>query len=98
MIQVSKIVTHISFILGTILFALFLYLGETYISIMLGFKFVITAVLINAIFFLCNLILAIFKNENNLEHLKTCGIILLNVPIAITYFYVIIHLTFTVGI
>jgi hypothetical protein len=96
MILVSKIVTLISFILGTILFALFLYLGEGYIPMMIGFKFLIAAVLINAIFFFCNLILAIIRNENNLGHLKTCGIILLNIPIAITYFYIIIHIHFPV--
>jgi hypothetical protein len=51
MIEVSKIVTLMSFILGTILFSLFLYLGEAYIPLLVGFKFVIAAILINAVFF-----------------------------------------------
>jgi hypothetical protein len=91
---VGKIIAVISFMFGTILFSLFLYLGESYIPIMLGVKFVIVALFINTIFFFGNLILSVTNIENRIEFLKTCGIILLNIPVAILYFYIIISIEF----
>ncbi|MBU3821159.1 hypothetical protein KO566_03730 [Flavobacteriaceae bacterium XHP0103] len=91
LIQVSKIVALISFIIGTTLFSLFLYLGESHISVIIGAKFLIVAVLINVILFVLNLLLALVPNENRIEYLKTGGFILLNIPMAILYIYVIIE-------
>ena len=90
LIQVSKIVALISFIIGTIVFSLFLYLGESKIPIMIGFKFVIAAIVINAIFFFANLLLSAIYSENRIDYIKTCGIILLNIPVAIFYLYIIL--------
>ncbi len=94
LIQVSKSVALISFIIGTILFSLFLYLGESQIPIMIGIKFVIAAIAINAILFLANLLLSAIYVENRMDYIKTCGIILLNIPIAIFYLYVILSIEF----
>ncbi len=94
LIQVSKIIVLISFIIGTILFSLFLYLGESKIPIMIGFKFVIVAIVINAIFFFANLLLSSIYSENRIDYIKTCGIILINIPIAILYLYIIISIEF----
>ncbi len=88
----SKIIALFSFIIGTILFSSFLYFGESKIPVMIGVKFVIVAILINTILFLANLIIALFNSENRFEYLKTCGLILLNIPIAILYFYIIISI------
>lgn len=88
----SKIITLCCFVIGTTLFSLFLYLGESRIPVMIGIKFVIVAILINTILFLANLIIALFSSENRFEHIKTCGLILLNIPIAILYFRIIISI------
>lgn len=94
LIQVSKTVALISFLIGTILFSLFLYLGESKIPTMIGIKFVIVAIAINAILFLANLLLSAIHADNRIEYIKTCGIIILNIPIAIFYLYVILSIEF----
>ena len=88
----SKIITLCCFVIGTTLFSLFLYLGESKIPIMIGIKFIIVAILINTILFLANLIIALLNSENRFEYLKTCGLILLNIPIAILYFRIILSI------
>lgn len=86
----SNIFALLSFVIGTILFSSFLYLGESKISVIFGIKFVIAAFLINTILLLANLIIALLNSENRFEHLKTCGLILLNIPMALLYFRIII--------
>jgi hypothetical protein len=92
--QVSKIVALFSFVIGTILFSLYIYFGESLVTLEVGFKFVIAAIFINLFFFFANLILAMFSYQNRIVFLKTCGIILLNIPIAIFYLYIILSIEF----
>jgi hypothetical protein len=91
----SRATALLSFGFGTILFSLFLYFGESIVPIMVGVKFVIVAILVNSILFLTNIILAITNSKNRMELLKTCGILLLNIPIAILYFYIVISIEFS---
>lgn len=88
--KIGKIVALISFLIGTTLFSFFLYFGETTIPIMLGFKFIIVAFIINLILLMANLLIFLFDFRNRSEYLKTCGIILINIPVSILYFYIII--------
>lgn len=90
LIQVSKIVSLISFIIGTILFSLYLYFGESDTLINIGIKFVIVAIAINIILLFSNLLLSAVYAENRFGHIKTCGIILLNIPIAIFYLRILL--------
>lgn len=89
-ITTSKSITIISFIIGTILFALQLYFSKSGALIFPGIIFILIATIINSI----SLIVLIFSlsgnNNHKLELLKTCGIVLLNIPIAILYFYILI--------
>lgn len=94
LIQASKIVAFMSFIIGTILFSLYLYFGESDTLIDIGIKFVIAAIAINIILLFSNLLLSAVYAENRIEYLKTCGIILLNIPIVIFYLYVILSIEF----
>ncbi|AUP78310.1 hypothetical protein [Flavivirga eckloniae] len=89
---ISKITAAASFGIGTILFSLFLYYGEAHIPAITGLRFLIIAFLINFIFLLVNMILAVITSKDRIDHIKTCGIILLNIPIAILYLYVIISI------
>lgn len=91
---ISKLVALFSFVFGTILFSLFIYLGESYISIYIGVKYVIITLIINFILFMSNLLSSAVHNEKRIDYLKTCGIMLLNIPIAILYLYIIISIQF----
>lgn len=95
LILASRAIALLSFVFGTILLSLFLYFGESIVPITIGVKFVVAAILVNSIFFLANIILAIANIENRIELLKTCGILLLNIPIAILYFYIVISIEFS---
>ena len=88
--NIGRAVAILSFIIGTILFSFFLYFGETFIPIVIGLGFIGVAITLNAILLVFNLIMSLIYETNRYENLKTCGIILLNIPIAILYFYIII--------
>lgn len=94
---VGRITAIASFIIGTILFALFIYLGEQNIPIIIGFKFTIVTVLINFILFLSNFIIMIIDTKNRMELLKTSGAIILNILVIILYLYIMISITFPKG-
>ena len=88
--NIGRVVTILSFIIGTTLFSFFLYFGETFIPIVIGLGFIGVAITVNAILLVSNLIVSLIYETDRYENLKTCGIILLNIPIAILYFYIII--------
>ena len=93
--NVGRTVAIISFIIGTILFSFFLYFGETFIPTMVGLKFIIVAIVLNSILLASNFLTLLINETDRYENLKTCGIILLNIPIAILYFYIIISFSHT---
>jgi len=90
--NIGKAVAILSFIIGTTLFSFFLYFGEHFIPIVVGLAFIGVAITLNVILLVANLIMSLISETNRYENLKTCGIIILNIPIAILYFYIIITL------
>ena len=87
----GKIIALISFVIGTCLFSLFLYFDQSETIGMIGFYFVVIALITNSIlFFILFISSAIYENYR-LELLKTCGIMLLNIPIAILYVHLIVN-------
>jgi hypothetical protein len=90
LIQASKIVALMSFVIGTTLFSLFFYLNKSNTLLIIGLIYVIAAILINSILFFANLLMSAIYTENRINHIKTCGIILLNVPIAFLYLRIIL--------
>lgn len=87
---IGKIIALLSFIIGTILFSFFLYFGTGFISVLTGIRFIIVAFIINLIILLGNLLCLFLDLKRSFEYIKTCGIILLNIPIAVLYIYIII--------
>ena len=86
----GKIAALVSFVIGTIFLALYLYYGEAVVSIYLAFIFIIAAIIANTVL-LTVIVGAIILNKiNRLEALKTVTVMLINIPIAILYFYMII--------
>lgn len=89
LITTSKSIAVISFVIGTILFALQLYFDGIQL-IHVGFVFVIAAIIVNTISLIALIFTILAHSKNKLELAKTCGIIILNIPVAMTYFYVLI--------
>lgn len=84
------IIAVLSFIIGTALFIYFLATGDFEIS-EYGLYFVSGAFLINVIM-LSLVIEEIVSNKNFKDHKSTLLIMLTNIPVAIFYFYVVMHI------
>jgi len=89
----GKIIALLSFIIGTITFSLYLYFDNSNTIGSFGFYFIIIALIINMLLLVVNIIAIIIDNEHREELIKTCGIMLINIPIAILYFYIVISIT-----
>jgi hypothetical protein len=92
LINSSKAIAILSFVFGTILLALQLYFNKTEIFLYPGLIFVIVAIVTNILSLLALIISLLGRTTQKLELLKTCGLVLLNIPIAILYFYTIISI------
>ena len=88
--EIGLTITVFSFAIGTILLAFFLYFGESNILLEFGFVFIIVAFVINTIILTVLFGSAMLNPKHRLETLKTCGIMLLNIPLVIFYIYLII--------
>lgn len=89
-LNISKIATGISFIIGTLILVLFLFNKQHENLIMVGLYYIIIAFAINSFIFLFLLSKLIIDSENNTDLLKALGIILLNLPITFGYFFIVI--------
>lgn len=87
----GKLIAFLSFTLGTILLSLFLYFDKSNDIGKIGFYFTLSALIINSLLFTINLIAILINKKYRIELLKTCGIMLLNIPIALLYLYIIIY-------
>ena len=91
LITTSKAIAFLSFIIGTILFVFQLYFQGSFKLIHIGVVFIVVVVILNTISLIV-LIFTLFGNTDyKLEILKTCALILLNMPIAILYFYTLLR-------
>lgn len=89
-----KIVALLSFLIGTVLLAIYLYFDYLNAISMFGFYFVIIAFIANAILLIVNIIAIIIDSNYRTELIKACAFMLLNIPIAILYFYIVISIEF----
>lgn len=89
-IHTGKIVALLSFVIGTILLSLYLYFGDLAITTGFAISFIAIALIVNSILFAIILVSAIFKPNNRTNAIETCGLMLLNIPIAILYFYMVV--------
>ena len=94
LINTSKVIAVLSFVFGTILFALQLYFNKTEMFLFPGLVFVIVAFIVNTLSLLALIISLLGNTNQKFELLKTCGIVLINIPIVILYFYLLIQITF----
>ncbi|WP_296377955.1 hypothetical protein [Winogradskyella sp.] len=85
----GKTIALVSFVIGTIFLSLYLYYGESVVSVFLAFLFVIAAIITNTVILTVIIGAAILNRVDRLEALKTIITMLINIPIAILYFYMI---------
>ncbi|WP_299111754.1 hypothetical protein [uncultured Winogradskyella sp.] len=87
-----KITALVSFIIGTILVILFA-ITRTYTPIVtIGIFYVYIAVIINLLIFISVLLSAFYFWKYRLELFYHCGLLLMNIPIAIAYFIIVLKL------
>ena len=90
-LDISKIVAGISFILGTLLLVLFLFFRELESIVIYGLYYVIIAFTINTFIIFWLIIKFLIRPKKQEELLKSIGVILINIPIAIGYFFIVIN-------
>ncbi|MFD1063330.1 hypothetical protein ACFQ1Q_08725 [Winogradskyella litorisediminis] len=86
----GKIIALLSFVIGTIVLAFYLYFGESVIKIYAAFLYIMVALIINTVIFAVILGATILNKTNRIEGVKTLAIMLCNIPISILYFYMVI--------
>jgi hypothetical protein len=87
---ISKSIAILSFGIGTILFAFQLYLDND-LLVSTGLVFILFATVINCICCVILLISLFVNFKHRFEALKTLGMVLLNIPIAFSYLYIILY-------
>ncbi|MFS4482111.1 hypothetical protein ACKGJY_03780 [Hyunsoonleella sp. 2307UL5-6] len=88
-ITTSKAIAAVSFIIGTILFALQMYtLSNTLIRP--GVAFIAIATIVNILSLLALIFLLLNTKTHKIIIFKTIGIVLLNIPVALLYFRILI--------
>jgi len=90
-IKLGKRTALVSFILGTVVFGLFI-LTFAENLFLLGYGFIVLTGLINIVVLVAILIIAIKDKEERKRLLITCGIILLNIPVLLIYCWIIMTL------
>ncbi|MEH1006784.1 MULTISPECIES: hypothetical protein [Winogradskyella] len=89
-INTAKLIGLISFVLGTCLLVSFLLFPNTNSIVITGLYYVGYATITNAIMFLILIITAFVYWTYRSLVFRTCGLLLLNIPIAICYFFIVI--------
>lgn len=82
-------ITALFFIIGTLLLLLHFIFNASDFIIWLGYMYVLLAIFINSIILIL-LIVALIIDQQKIETLKSIGVLLLNIPIALVYFQMVI--------
>lgn len=85
--KVGRLTALISFLAGTGIFVLY-YLTDAYQFLFLGYGFIVLAGLVNIVIFVQLLRQLRKSNGNRKNMLLTCGLMLLNLPVLLTYCWV----------
>ena len=94
LINLGRIITFLSFIIGTSTLILYLYFDNSNTIRNFGFYFAIIALIINTLLLIINIIAILIDSKHSEGLIKTYGIILSNIPIAILYFYIVLSIKF----
>ncbi len=86
----GKIVALVSFVIGTCLLSFYLYFGNSFIDIFTAASIIFIEVIVNIVILTTIIGQTLLNKTDKTDALKTCGLMLLNIPIAILYFYMMI--------
>ncbi len=86
--KIGRIVTTTSFLIGTIFLLSYIISRDLTIAV-LGFYYLIIATIINLIALIIFLILAFNNPKNKNKYLKTILVMLINIPIATIYYFIV---------
>ena len=93
-IFIGKLSALLSFLIGTILFGVFTFFIQSILMFKIGVIYILISLIVNTFIFIHLLYQAYFNPKYRLELIKTCGIMLLNIPITIGYLYLIVIIDF----
>ncbi|WP_412984206.1 hypothetical protein [Pontimicrobium sp. IMCC45349] len=88
-INSGKVTAIVSFIIGTIILILHIYLKDEIGIMIIGLYYTIAAFFINAILFLSLIIAAFIKEKYRKQLAASAGILLVNIPIAFIYILIV---------
>jgi len=88
--KTGQVVALLSFVIGTTLLALFLYYGERVIDIAFAAATVTILLVINSVVFTVVFGSTLLNSHKRKDGWATCGLMLLNIPIAMGYFYMVV--------
>ncbi|MEM7163542.1 MAG: hypothetical protein AAF487_14010 [Bacteroidota bacterium] len=89
--RIAHFIAAISFLLGTLIFATFAVSRESGIAI-IGLYYLMIAFTVNMIMLLILLILCVVEKHQLKSHLRSIGILVINIPVAIIYFVLFTHM------
>lgn len=89
---IGKTTAILSFIIGTVLFLIYLNNKDAGLIIQIGFVFIISAIIINSILLIIILFYAFKSYPYNYQLLNTAAIMLINIPITSIYIYVLFEI------
>jgi len=91
--NICKFTALVSFTIGTILVILFAMNKAQDSLIIIGFYYIFIAVMLNSILLFCVFISVLYFSQHRQELLAHCGLVLLNIPVALGYFFLVLNLS-----
>jgi hypothetical protein len=88
--KLSMYLFKYSLIIGTAIFLIYLFSQNTEV-IIFGFVYLCLATVLNLMLFLSLLIMVLTDAKSRIETLKSMGLLLINIPIAILYFFILLE-------
>lgn len=91
--HIGKFIALVSFIIGTSLTGLYLHFDRPTTMEELGFFYIVIACIINSLYFLFLSIMLLKNKENRFPRIEASLLMLINIPVAALYLYIIITIT-----
>ena len=91
LIFIARKIALLSFTVGTLILINHLFLIRSFLIIKIGIGYTLGAFIVNSIVVLTLIIKTFIIPYKRKELIKTCGLVLINVPITILYILVIIY-------
>jgi hypothetical protein len=91
LIFTARKIALLSFSVGTLILISHLFLIRSFLTIKIGVGYTLGAFIINSIVLLALIIKTFATSYKRMELIKTCGLVLFNIPITILYIFIVIY-------